>query len=68
MVRVIDGRPTIVAEVAEADSELRAFLQGQFAAILGSNYLAEALQDYVDSGREDLVHTRVRALAGENAS
>ncbi|WP_144241040.1 hypothetical protein [Fimbriimonas ginsengisoli] len=68
MVRVIDGRATIVAETLDADGELRAFLKEQFGAILESDYLEEAIQNYVEPGREDLVLERIRGLAGEDAT
>lgn len=64
MVRVIDGRATIVAEAAEADAELNAFLKGQFGAVLEEDYLEEALRDYVEEGREGLALERIRGLAG----
>jgi len=64
MVRVIDGRPTVVAEARQADKGLHAFLQSEFEAILKYDYLEEALRDNVDAGRENLVLERIRALAG----
>jgi hypothetical protein len=64
MVRVIDGRATIVVEAAQADAHLRTFLRDQFDAVLRNDYLEEALQDYVDSGRENMVLERIRDLAG----
>lgn len=65
MIRVIDGRATIVAEASETDAELKAFLMEQFGAVMKTAYLRDALQDYVEAGREDLVLNRMRALAGE---
>lgn len=64
MVRVIDGREMIVSEVSEADPDLRAFLRDQFGLVLQDMYLEEALQDYVEAGREGLVLNRIRELAG----
>ncbi len=64
MVRVIDGRPTVVAEARQADSGLHAFLKREFKEILEYQYFQEALRDYVDEGRENLVLERIRALAG----
>ena len=63
MVRVIDGRATIVVEAAEADAELNAFLKGQLGAVLEEDYLEEALRDSVEEGREDLVLERIRSIA-----
>lgn len=64
MVRVIDGRPTVVDEARQANERLHAFLQTELEAILKYDYLEEALRDYVDAGREILVLERIRALAG----
>lgn len=64
MVRVIGGRATIVSKTANADAELSIFLKEQFGAVLESDYLEEALRDLVEAGREDLVHERIRGLAG----
>ena len=49
--RVINGRATIVAEAAETDPVLRAFLKEQFTAVLERDYLDEALKDYIELGR-----------------
>jgi hypothetical protein len=68
IVRVIDGRATIVAEAADADAVLRVFLRAEFVAVLDSEYLEEALQDFIEPGREDLVLNRIRELAGRNAA
>ncbi len=67
MVRLIDGRATIVAEAAEANIDLRAFLKEQFGNVLKSDYLDEALQAYVEPGREGLVLERIRNLASDLA-
>lgn len=64
VVRVIDGRATIVAEAAEADAGLNTFLKEQFGAVLENGYLEEALQEYVEAGREGLVLARFHALTG----
>lgn len=65
MVSVIDGRSTIVAEAAESDSALTAFLSQEFKAVLGSDHLDEALFDYVEPERQELVMERFRHLTGE---
>jgi len=62
IIRVIDGRPTIVSEVLEAREDLRNYLKDQFAALLNEAYIEYAIEDHVDSGREDLVFERIRAF------
>jgi hypothetical protein len=63
VVRVIDGRSTIVDEVFAAPSDLRDFLREQSVWILHENYLEEAIAEHVDADREDLVVERLNAFA-----
>lgn len=63
MVRLIDGRATIKAEVARADPALRDYLRREFSTVLASTYLEESLQNAVEPGRERLVLERLRAIA-----
>ncbi len=48
IVRVTDGRPSIVKELAQADANLRMFLKNKFAAVLRTSYL----EDYTRVRRE----------------
>jgi len=67
MVRVIDGREALAAEVAAADSNLRTFLQQEFSRVLKSEYIEEAVVDQVETGRDSLVLKRMCELAGERS-
>lgn len=62
VIRVIDGRPSIVGEVKSALADLRNFLRERFAGILHENYLEEAISEHVDAGRQDLVVERIKSL------
>lgn len=63
VIRVIDGRPSIVDEVLAASDELSNYLQERFARVLGESYLEEAIAEHVDPGREEIVINRIRAFA-----
>jgi len=65
LVRVIDGRPEVVAEVESGDALLRAYLQSELRQILRKEFLVEAVQEIVESGRENLTIQRMNSLAGE---
>jgi hypothetical protein len=62
MIRVIDGRPTIANEVLNAREDLRGYVQSQFAEILTTDYIEEAIAEHVDASREDIVIARIRAF------
>jgi hypothetical protein len=63
VIRVIDGRPSIVKEVLAASGELSNYLQERFARVLGESYLEEAIAEHVEPGREEIVIERIRAFA-----
>jgi len=62
IVRVIDGRPTIAAEVLQAREDLCAYVQKQFADILKTSYIDEAIAEHIDPGRDKLVIDRIRSF------
>lgn len=66
VIRVIDGRPSLVNEVLTASVELRTYLQERFADLMRERYLEEAILEHVDPGREDMVVERIRALAADD--
>lgn len=67
VIRVIDGRPSLVKEVLVASDELHGYLRERFARVLAENYLEEAIAEHVDSGREEIVVHRIKALASAGA-
>lgn len=68
---VVDGRPGIVAEVAEADSALRDYVAGVFARLLADEGFLNALPGLVMDGsaaiRTPVVRERLSALAALRA-
>ena len=63
VVRVVDGRNSIVAEVLGATTDLRKYVMEQIRWTLSQPYFEDALADHIDSGREDMVIARFRSLA-----
>ena len=63
VVRVIDGRPDVVAEVQSATTELRDFLSRQVESLLQERYLYEAVSAHADPGRERMILDRLRSMA-----
>lgn len=63
IVSVIDGRPTIVDEIASASEEIRRFLAEGLSDILAANYLEEAIAEHVDQGREVIVIDRLASIS-----
>lgn len=60
IIRIVDGRPTIAAEVASASKDLRAYLQSQFVELLKLAYIEDAVASLVESGRETIALDRIR--------
>jgi predicted nucleotidyltransferase len=63
IVRVVDGRSSILEDVQSAHRELRLFLREAFSRLLAMDYLFEGVAEHVDPGREDLVLHRLAAIA-----
>lgn len=68
IVRVIDGRPEIVAEVAACTPALRSYLRDKFRALLANEAFLEALPghlegDVVSQARAEIVLARIREAA-----
>lgn len=68
---VVDGRPEIVAEVAEADPAVRGYVAGTFARLLADEGFLNALPGLVMDGspaiRAPAVRERLRAIAALRA-
>jgi hypothetical protein len=67
VVTLVDGRPTITAEVAAADAEVRAYIATEIRALLENPDFIEALPGFLlpDAGsqaRRHLLEARLRAL------
>jgi predicted nucleotidyltransferase len=65
---VVDGRAEIVTEVAQADSNLRSYLQQQFETMLANAHFREAISgflpgDAVSQARVPRILQRLRAMA-----
>lgn len=62
----VDGRPEIVAEVQQADADVRQFIAEQFAALLKDPDLDHFLDGNIrgSEGRVDIVRKRFTALSG----
>jgi hypothetical protein len=70
IVTVLDGRPGIVEEVAQADPPLRQYLSDQFAELLADRDFHEALPGYLlpdaaSQQRAGLVMGRMESLVLE---
>ena len=64
IVAVIDGRPEIIGEIADAPYDVRRFVMANAAALLGSSNFMECLPRHVaDDGREIVVGRRLNELA-----
>lgn len=69
IVTLVDGRPTIVAEVAAADAAVRDYIAAEIRALLNNPDFTEALPGFLlpDAGsqaRRRFVEERLRALCG----
>ena len=65
---IVDGRPELLAELRAADPELRAFVGGTFARLLGDEGFLNALPGLVSDGnsppeRFPIVLQRLRQIA-----
>ncbi|MDZ4297302.1 MAG: hypothetical protein U1A04_03120 [Moraxellaceae bacterium] len=64
MIGVIEGRPELINECAQAPDELRRYLQAQFTALIANNGFNQALPGHVlDAGRLPIVRQRLAAIA-----
>jgi predicted nucleotidyltransferase len=68
IIAVVDGRPSIVEEVAASDDELRSFLSESLEGLLQTAAFVDALPGYLppdaaSQARLDLVVSRLRAIA-----
>ena len=69
IIAVIDGRPELVAEVAQADEPLRQNLAHRFASLLQDKEFMAALPGHMppdtsSPARWPLVEERIRVIAG----
>jgi hypothetical protein len=69
IVTLVDGRPTIAAEVAAADPEVRAYIATEVRALLDNPDFIEALPgfllpDAASRARRSILEARLRALSG----
>jgi hypothetical protein len=68
IVAVIDGRSEIVAEIADADRDVRTFIAFEIATLMKSAEFREALSGYLlpdaaSQARRRLLEARLRAIA-----
>jgi hypothetical protein len=67
-VAVIDGRSTILKEIADSPSDVRAYVVEAAAGLLGESRFLDAVPGFVlDSGRVPLILERLHQLAQLNA-
>ena len=59
---VVDGRPSLMDELAAADERVRAFLRESVEDLLASSDFHNALPGHVESGREEVTRARLRAI------
>ncbi|MDV3257057.1 MAG: hypothetical protein LOX97_04590, partial [Sphingomonas sp.] len=66
ILNVVDGRPTLLNEVQTAKAEVRSYLSEQFQALLRHPDFESFLYGNIrePDGRAELVHGRMKALAG----
>jgi hypothetical protein len=69
IVTLVDGRPEIVAEVADADPAVRAYIAAEIRVLLDNADFIEALPGFLlpDAGsqaRRGFLEERLRALCG----
>lgn len=64
LVRMVDGRPEIVGEVAASDTELRVHIASSIRAIRADRFFVEAFPAYFDDGpeRARIVDKRLQSL------
>lgn len=62
ILRVLDGRLAIVAEVQKAPEPVREFLRDEFAQIQSSSDFPNALSGVLERGREAVVRERLRQM------
>lgn len=60
---IVDGRPSLVDEIAGADDAVRNCLVESFGSLLGNSDFANALPGHLEFGREQVVAARLRAIA-----
>lgn len=61
---VVDGRPELAAELANAPRPLREFVQGEFATLLAHPDFGDTVLGFCrEDGRQDLLLARFRAMA-----
>lgn len=69
IVNVIDGRPSLMNEIAASADELREYLAGRCAELLATSQFADYLPGLIASGddraeRAELAYRRIQAIAG----
>ena len=68
IVLVVDGRPEVLDEVANASDSLRAFIAHGFAGILADSLFVEAMEGYFDPAiaaeRATIVLGRMKSISG----
>lgn len=62
---IVDGRPSIVSEVRDADRDIRHFIGEQFTALLQDHNFDHFLEGNLrgPQGRADIVHRRFKAMS-----
>ena len=71
VISVLDGRSEVIAEVHNADKELKEYLASRFSSLLSDRNFLEALPgllrpDAASQARHDLVIDRMKKIAGQN--
>lgn len=68
VVAIVDGRPQVVTEIAEAETRVRQFVAAQLQELLGHRRFTDSLADFLphdraSQGRRPLLEKRLRAIA-----
>ncbi|EWH02960.1 hypothetical protein Q427_05905 [Halomonas sp. BC04] len=66
ILNLVDGRPELLDEVRDTDSELKAYIAAELAQLLDNDFFGYAVQSQArDPDRESLLFERLEILAGE---
>lgn len=68
IINIVDGRPTLLEEIAQAPAELHIYLREQCARLLGEPHFADYLPGLIAPGedlaeRAQIVAERLHAIA-----
>jgi predicted nucleotidyltransferase len=64
ILNVVDGREELLSEVKESSEEAQEYIRDEFDALLADEPFVDQLQWLFPSGRDQIVLTRLRTLAG----